>query len=115
MGFAGWIGQCDTLSSHYHFRCARYPSIPSFCTMVQDPNDACCREPKCQYIAPTPVPRITPSPQPGVSIPTPSPGSQTAAPSPGSQTASPRPGNPTPAPSPGGQPTPAPRSKRTYW
>ena len=50
-------------------RCAKYPNLPSSCTMVSDPNDKCCEKPYCTPIkatpAPTPAPGVTPTPSPG--------------------------------------------------
>ena len=101
--------------SHSIFRCARYTNVPSFCTMIQDPNDACCRKPRCQYIAPTPAPNpnLTPSPQPGVSTLAPHPVS-TQAPQPGVSTPTPQPGVATQAPTPSGQSTPAPNRSKQF-
>lgn len=48
-------------------RCKSYSSIPNFCTLVQDPNDACCSTVRCnvngQQLTPLiPDGRPTPSP-----------------------------------------------------
>lgn len=67
-------------------RCAAYPALPPYCSLVQDPNDFCCKQPLCNYQtqAPSIPPPVTPSPLPGQ--PTPSPNV-----------------NPTPAPNPNGE------------
>ena len=31
----------------FHIRCPAYSGLPSFCTLVQDPSDACCMKPQC--------------------------------------------------------------------
>ena len=51
---------------HYnvYFRCPRYPSIPSYCVLVQDPKDPCCKTPSCSVKVPTPKPHVSPSPRP---------------------------------------------------
>ncbi|XP_078338507.1 uncharacterized protein LOC111134355 isoform X1 [Crassostrea virginica] len=46
-------------------RCARHPQVPSYCTMTQDPNDACCQSVYCPIqptAAPTKPGQVTPSP-----------------------------------------------------
>ena len=83
------------------FRCARYPNIPTYCVMVQDPNDQCCKKPFCPNVVPTPAPNMTPAPIPGIFTPSPIPGQSTIAPVPGVSTLAPRPGLPTQAPQPG--------------
>lgn len=74
----------DYLLSPY--RCAAYPALPPYCSLVQDPKDFCCKQPLCNYQtqAPSIPPPVTPSPLPGQ--PTPSPNV-----------------NPTPAPNPNGE------------
>lgn len=72
-----------------NFRCPLFLNIPSYCRMVVDPNDACCKIPVCVTPAPTPDAR-------------------TIAP-----TASPGPGS-TIAPNPNPQPTPSPQPKGNY-
>ncbi|KAJ8302983.1 hypothetical protein KUTeg_019379 [Tegillarca granosa] len=67
-------------------RCPRFPSIPSYCIKVQDPNDRCCETVSCPNLNPTPAPNQTPapipnqSPQPGITVAP--PGTQTQAPNP---------------------------------
>ncbi|XP_076113274.1 uncharacterized protein LOC143080959 isoform X2 [Mytilus galloprovincialis] len=53
-------------------RCAKYPNIPSYCTMETDPKDQCCMKPRCQPApATTVIPTISPylTPGPGVTYP----------------------------------------------
>lgn len=52
------------------FSCERHPQIPSFCTLVQDPKNACCQTVFCP-IKPTPGPNVTPLPYTGVPTPAP--------------------------------------------
>ncbi|XP_076111939.1 uncharacterized protein LOC143080127 isoform X2 [Mytilus galloprovincialis] len=50
------------------YRCPQYYNLPAYCTYQQDPNDACCRKPRCdpsQTVTPntnTNGPIITPGP-----------------------------------------------------
>ncbi|KAK3581064.1 hypothetical protein CHS0354_033850 [Potamilus streckersoni] len=53
-------------------KCPRYAQIPSYCTMVQDPNEKCCKTPYCPGLTPTLSPTKAPNYPPGVS-PTPGP------------------------------------------
>ncbi|XP_060570089.1 uncharacterized protein LOC132728460 isoform X2 [Ruditapes philippinarum] len=82
-------------------RCPRYPNIPTYCVMVQDPNDQCCKKPFCPNVVPTPAPNMTPAPTPSIFNPSPIPGMITPAPIPGVSTLAPKPGLPTNAPKPG--------------
>lgn len=50
------------------FRCPRYPSLPSTCTLVYDPTNPCCKKPECTT-TPAPLPGQSPTPGPN---PTPS-------------------------------------------
>merc|ERR1719242_263465 len=96
-------------------RCSPYPNVPSYCVMVQDPQDQCCEKPSCPGLVP-PTPRPTPGPGPNTNNPpTPGPsfgpGPNTQPPVTNSPTATPYPTlfppiN-TPNPPPGGVPTPA--------
>ena len=51
-----------------YYRCPQYYNLPAYCTYQQDPNDACCRKPRCdpsQTVTPntnTNGPTITPGP-----------------------------------------------------
>lgn len=48
-------------------RCPPYINVPSYCVMVVDPNDACCKRPVCANpVTATPVPNpfSTPNPNP---------------------------------------------------
>ncbi|XP_052233684.1 uncharacterized protein LOC127846468 isoform X4 [Dreissena polymorpha] len=83
---------CECLDDHtgrYECkeRCPLFLNLPTYCRLVIDPNDACCKIPVCVTPAPTPEPRTnppTPAPTPGL------------------------PGQPTPSPQPTAQPTPQP-------
>lgn len=55
----------NILFSLFYFRCPRYPQIPSYCVLVQDKNDQCCKVPSCSILAPTPNPPFNPTPKPG--------------------------------------------------
>ncbi|GFR69731.1 collagen alpha-4(VI) chain [Elysia marginata] len=47
-------------------RCPVYPNVPASCTMVQDPNDSCCKKPFCPPTSAPPTTLNPPSPtQPG--------------------------------------------------
>lgn len=49
----------------YLYRCARHPQVPSYCTLTQDPNDACCQSVYCPIqptAAPTKPGQVTPGP-----------------------------------------------------
>ncbi|KAK3591361.1 hypothetical protein CHS0354_040323 [Potamilus streckersoni] len=48
-------------------RCPKYVNIPSYCVMVEDPNDRCCKTPYCPNLVPTPNPNIAPTPGPNPS------------------------------------------------
>ncbi|XP_041376878.1 uncharacterized protein LOC121389349 [Gigantopelta aegis] len=43
-------------------KCSKIISIPSFCTLIQDPYDVCCKKPSCATLSPTPNPQHTPKP-----------------------------------------------------
>ena len=74
-------------------RCFKIPQLPSYCTLIQDPQNQCCQLPYCQ--APTPSPNKQLTPRPGLNpsvgptlkpnplnTPTPGPGQTTLAPRP---------------------------------
>ena len=42
-------------------RCPRYPQVPSYCILAQDPNDPCCKVPVCNTASPTPQPNGAPT------------------------------------------------------
>lgn len=58
-----------------------YPQVPPQCEMVQDPNDACCKVPYCDYVNPSPFPHSIPTPAPNPCV-TQVPGMITPAPQP---------------------------------
>lgn len=68
----------DAAAGHYTCteRCARLPSLPSTCTLVQDPKDLCCQVASCP-VNPTPQ-TVTPYTGPPTAAPT----SKTLAPNP---------------------------------
>ncbi|XP_060567789.1 mucin-2-like isoform X2 [Ruditapes philippinarum] len=73
---------CECLDDHtgrYECkeRCPLFLNIPSYCRLVVDPNDACCKIPVCQKPTPAPVPTPSPQPQP---TPAPVPGVSTPQP-----------------------------------
>lgn len=77
----------------FFHRCPLFLNIPSYCRMVIDPNDSCCKIPVCQTEAPpTPAPTVTLNPP---------------------FTPSPTGTGPTPAPNPNPQPSPTPMPKGT--
>ncbi|KAJ8302722.1 LOW QUALITY PROTEIN: hypothetical protein KUTeg_019118 [Tegillarca granosa] len=48
-------------------RCAHYPQLPPTCTMIADPNDACCETAYCTPKSiPTAAPHLQPTLQPGL-------------------------------------------------
>ncbi|KAL5022346.1 hypothetical protein ScPMuIL_001501 [Solemya velum] len=89
-------------------RCAQHPSVPSYCTMVQDPQDQCCHTPYCPSLVPTGAPSITPTPRPGQPTGNPS-GSPSLTQTP-NITPTAQPGH-SPTPGSGVSPTPAPQPK----
>jgi hypothetical protein len=52
-------------------KCQTYPSLPKYCTLVQDRNEPCCKIPYCDNspnpILPSQGPQLVPTPQPGIS------------------------------------------------
>ncbi|KAK7115067.1 hypothetical protein V1264_001009 [Littorina saxatilis] len=44
-------------------KCARVPSVPKGCVLIQDPQDACCQVPYCDF-GPNPFPHGIPTPKP---------------------------------------------------
>ena len=44
-------------------RCARVPSVPQGCVLIQDPQDACCQVPYCDF-GPNPFPSGIPTASP---------------------------------------------------
>ena len=78
----------------FDFRCPLFLNIPSYCRLVVDPNDQCCKIPVC----------VTPAPEPTPGVRTPAP---TATPGPGLTLAP----NPNPQPS----PTPQPKGNITIY
>ncbi|XP_060081054.1 uncharacterized protein LOC132560404 [Ylistrum balloti] len=77
----GCLYQCECLDSstgRYKCteRCQRNPQVPSYCTLVQDPNDQCCQVPYCPlqqtqppFSGSSPIPGSNPNPTPGGSNP----------------------------------------------
>lgn len=44
-----------------HCRCQKFPNLPNYCVLVQDPNDQCCGVPYCGNPKnPTPLASIPP-------------------------------------------------------
>ncbi|XP_046570033.1 uncharacterized protein LOC124278355 [Haliotis rubra] len=44
-------------------KCPAYPQVPSYCTMIQDPQDKCCEVPYCPTLVP-PMNTLYPTPYP---------------------------------------------------
>ena len=75
-------------------RCDKYPDMPPYCVLVQDPNDQCCQTPLCTPpVTQTPPEQVTQSPNPGVTVVPPF-GQSTVTPAPG-QPNTPVPGQPS--------------------
>ncbi|KAK7505814.1 hypothetical protein BaRGS_00003085, partial [Batillaria attramentaria] len=62
-------------------RCERFPNLPTYCVLVYDPNDPCCKKPLCGDMRP--IPTTTPAPTaPNGDIITPPPGAVPTTPNP---------------------------------
>lgn len=50
-----------SLTFFLHCRCQKFPNLPNYCVLVQDPNDQCCGVPYCGNPKnPTPLASIPP-------------------------------------------------------